>query len=255
MWMERMTVSLHALSRLIKNRSELGFVRCERLIGFDNLVGRKSEAGNRVAKAEVTVAQKPNQAATGGVLFCTSKKEQDNSFNQCLCSQKTNIKMGKKIILGIVLLLFVLGSKAQTTDTKIYDPSANAETDIAAAVKKAKAENKHVLLQAGGNWCSWCIEFNKFTQTNGSIDSLLNKCFVVYHLNYSKENENKAVFAKYGYPQRFGFPVFIILDENGNRLHTQNSEYLEQGRSYNKQKVFEFLLQWTPQALDASLYK
>lgn len=161
----------------------------------------------------------------------------------------------KRCFLLIVFLSSIIIVNAQTTDTKIYDPSANAESDIAAVIKQAKAENKHVLLQAGGNWCSWCIEFNKFSHANGSIDSLLNKCFVVYHLNYSKENENKAIFAKYGYPQRFGFPVFIILDANGNRIHTQNSEYLEQGRSYNKQKVYEFLLQWTAQALSVDLYK
>src|SRR5271154_2778800 len=106
----------------------------------------------------------------------------------------------KKYFLSLVFLLIIKSSQAQTKEAKIYDPSAKAENDIAAAIKKAKAENKHVLLQAGGNWCSWCIEFNKFVHANGSIDSLLNKCFVVYHLNYSKENENKAIFAKYGYP-------------------------------------------------------
>jgi thioredoxin-related protein len=160
----------------------------------------------------------------------------------------------KKNLLFVFAALIVMQSYAQT-DTKIYDPSANAENDIAALVKLAKIEHKNILLQAGGNWCSWCIEFNRFTHADGSIDSLLNKCFVVYHLNYSKENENKSIFAKYGYPQRFGFPVFIILDGNGNKIHTQNSEYLEQGKSYNKQKVLEFLLNWTPQALDPSLYK
>jgi thioredoxin-related protein len=157
----------------------------------------------------------------------------------------------------IILLIFSLNTIAfaQADDKKVYDATANAAYDIAAAIRKAKAENKHVLLQAGGNWCSWCIEFNKFSHADGQIDSLLDRCFVVYHLNYSKENTNKAVFAKYGYPQRFGFPVFIILDTSGNLIHIQDSEYLEQGRSYNKQKVFEFLLQWTVQALDASLYK
>ena len=130
-----------------------------------------------------------------------------------------------------------------------------SEPNLGSAVKLAKIEHKHILLQAGGNWCSWCIEFNRFTHADSSIDSLLNKCFIVYHLNYSKENLNKTVFAKYGYPQRFGFPVFIILDENGNRMNTENSEYLEQGKSYNKQKVYEFLLNWTPQAMDPSLYK
>jgi thioredoxin-related protein len=161
----------------------------------------------------------------------------------------------KKYFIPLLCLALVFKLNAQTTDTKIYDPSANAEIDIASAVKLAKIEHKHILLQAGGNWCSWCIEFNRFTHADSSIDSLLNKCFIVYHLNYSKENLNKTVFAKYGYPQRFGFPVFIILDENGNRMNTENSEYLEQGKSYNKQKVYEFLLNWTPQAMDPSLYK
>lgn len=160
----------------------------------------------------------------------------------------------KECLLSFVVILALLNLNAQTTEKKLYDPAASAVGDIEAAVKKAKSENKHILLLAGGNWCKWCIEFNRFTHAEGSVDSLLNKCFVVYHLNYSKENTNKTIFAKYGYPQRFGFPVFIILDENGNRIHTQNSEYLEQGRSYNKQKVTDFLLQWTPQALDPSLY-
>jgi hypothetical protein len=154
-----------------------------------------------------------------------------------------------------LLFFWVICARSQSEEKKLYDPAADAAADIASAVRKAAAEHKHVLLEAGGNWCSWCIEFNKFASADLSIDSLLDKCFVIYHLNYSKENMNAPVFEKYGYPQRFGFPVFLVLDAKGNRLHTQNSEYLEQGRSYSKQKTMDFLLQWTPQALDPSLYK
>src|ERR1700722_2701371 len=100
----------------------------------------------------------------------------------------------KKYLLLLFTSVMTINSYTQITVAKIYDPSASAENDIAAAIKKARTENKHVLLQAGGNWCSWCIEFNKFTQVNSSIDSLLNKCFVGYHLNYSKENKNDAIF-------------------------------------------------------------
>ena len=161
-----------------------------------------------------------------------------------------------KTIWFLALLLFSsMHASSQSEEKKLYDPSANALADIEAAVKKAAAEHKHVLLEAGGNWCKWCIEFNRFTVSDPSIDSLLGKCFVIYHLNYSKENLNASLFEKYGYPQRFGFPVFLVLDAKGNRLHTQNSEYLEQGKSYSKQKTIDFLLQWTPQALDPSLYK
>lgn len=159
----------------------------------------------------------------------------------------------KKITFIAVLLFIRCTVMAQ--ENVLYHPEANAEKDIAAAVAKAKAEKKFVLIQGGGNWCSWCIEFARFAKADPAIDSVMNASFVWYHLNYSKENENKKVFAKYGYAHRFGFPVFIILDGNGNRIHTQNSEYLEDGKkSYNKQKVQAFLEMWSPKALDPVSY-
>jgi len=77
----------------------------------------------------------------------------------------------------------------------------------------------------------------------------------VYHLNYSKENKNLPVLAAYGYPQRFGFPVFLILDKNGKLIHIQNSGYLEEGKGYSKEKVADFLINWAPDALDPEKYK
>ena len=160
----------------------------------------------------------------------------------------------KKIIFLLTVLFLCITVLAQ--EKKIYNPSADAAADIEVAIKKAATENKFVLLQGGGNWCRWCIEFARFCKADKQIDSLINSNFVWYHLNYSKENENKPVFAKYGYPQRFGFPVFIILNSKGERMHTQNSAYLEDGKkSYDKEKVIEFLQSWTPKALDPAEYE
>lgn len=157
-----------------------------------------------------------------------------------------------------LLLLFfafnLVTAKAQSA-VALYHPAANAQADIAEAVKQAKAQHKQILIQAGGNWCSWCIEFNRFCHADLQIDSILRADYVVYHLNYSPENKNLPILAKYSYPQRFGFPVFLVLDENGNRLHTQNSSYLEQGKSYNKNKVIEFFINWNRKALDPSVYR
>ena len=62
--------------------------------------------------------------------------------------------------------------------------------------------------------------------------------------------KNSKTLAKLGFPQRFGFPVFIILNEKGERIHTQSSEYLEDGKSsYDKKKVMGFLQMWSPDAL------
>lgn len=159
-----------------------------------------------------------------------------------------------KIFLPLFLVLFI-GASAFAQEAKLYNPSADAKKDIEAAIKKAKAEHKFVLIQGGGNWCRWCIEFARFAKADPKIDSVIRSSFVWYHLNYSKENENKAMFSRLGWPQRFGYPVFIILNEKGERLHTQNSEYLEDGKnSYNQQKVQSFLEMWSPRVLNPHMW-
>ena len=149
-----------------------------------------------------------------------------------------------------LLLISVNLLQAQEKKIKLYNPYENADSAITIVKKKAVLEGKHILIQIGGNWCSWCIEFNRFTTTDKQMDSLLKADFVVYHLNYSKENLNKKLLEQFGFPQRFGFPVFIVLDNNGKQLHTQNSSYLEKDKSYNKEKVMEFFQHWNAKALD-----
>jgi thioredoxin-related protein len=160
-----------------------------------------------------------------------------------------------KLFFVLIVSIISVTALAQSEGKKLYNPNANASADIDAAIEKAAAENKYVLLQAGGNWCSWCIEFARFCKADPAIDSVIKSSFVWYHLNWSKENENKNIFAKYGYPQRFGFPAFIILNSKGERLHTQNSEYLEDGKkSYDQKKVQAFLEMWSPNALNPKMY-
>lgn len=53
--------------------------------------------------------------------------------------------MSNYFLTGL-LFLAMADVHAQTTTPSLYDPAANAEKDITAAIKKAKAENKHVLL-------------------------------------------------------------------------------------------------------------
>lgn len=145
--------------------------------------------------------------------------------------------------------------KEATKETpKIYNPAADAKAEIAAAVKTAQAQHKNVLLQIGGNWCIWCLRFNELVTTDLMLNKYMNDNFVVLHVNWSPENKNEKVLADLGYPQRFGFPVFVVLDGKGTRLHTQNSGYLEEGKGHSKAKVMEFFQGWAPAALDPKSY-
>ncbi len=161
----------------------------------------------------------------------------------------------KKLYFLLLFVGLMTISFAQHEKVKLYDTAANAYNDISNIVKMAASSQKHVIIMAGGNWCSWCLRFNELITTDSQLDSIVKADYIVYHLNFSKENKNEATFAKYGYPQRFGFPVFIILDQNGTRIHTQNSGLLEEGKGYSRDKVKEFFLQWNRKAISPDSYK
>ena len=154
----------------------------------------------------------------------------------------------------LICVLMSASAFAQKDSILIYHPEANAKEELNSAIAQAKTNNKHVLIMVGGNWCRWCRMFEKFKNENVKVDSSINSGFVFLHINYSKENKNLEVLSTLSYPQRFGFPVFLVLDANGTRLHTQNSAYLEEGEGYSEQKIIDFLSHWNPAAMDPSLY-
>ena len=91
---------------------------------------------------------------------------------------------------------------------KPYHPEENAEEKIAELVKLARKENKNILIQAGGNWCIWCLRFNNFVQETPELKEIVDKNYLYYHLNYSKENKNEKVFTQYGNPGESGIYRF-----------------------------------------------
>lgn len=58
----------------------------------------------------------------------------------------------KFLLFASFLSLMAVSASGQEEKPKIYHPEADAKIELANAVKKAMAEDKHVLLQVGGNW-------------------------------------------------------------------------------------------------------
>lgn len=161
------------------------------------------------------------------------------------------IKYMKKIFSYILILFFISGfSFAQENAVKIYNPNIDAKIQLAKVIAQADSLGKNIFVQVGGNWCKWCVKFTNFCKKDSIIDTLMTNNYVVVHLNYSKENKNLDVLKTLEYPQRFGFPVIVILDKKGRRIHTQDSSFLESGDGYDRDKIILFLKCWTPAALN-----
>lgn len=162
-----------------------------------------------------------------------------------------------QLTLPIILLVFMqnLGFAQPEGREPLYFPDASVEAQMDEAKTLAREEGKHILVQIGGNWCVWCYRFHDFLEGDSSLSEMLNTEYVSVHLNYSQENMNEDWLAKWGYPQRFGFPVFVVLDAEGQRLHTQNSAYLESDKSYDSKAVKAFFQHWTTKALLPESYE
>ena len=121
---------------------------------------------------------------------------------------------------------------------KIFDPTRDAAKDIAEAIKLATKQNKHILLDVGGNWCSWCHKLDDLFKSDMQVGKLLKK-YVVVKVNFSQENENKALLANY--PKISGYPHLFVLDKSGKLVHSQDTGLLETGDHHDPAKVIEFL--------------
>ncbi len=126
--------------------------------------------------------------------------------------------------------------------TEKFDPSRNPEKDLLAAEARAAKSNQRILLDVGGEWCSWCHKLDKFFETNHDVADFLHKNFVVVKINYSKENKNEEFLSRF--PQIKGYPHLFVLDQKGKLLHSQDTGLLESGDHHDHDKVFEFLKKW-----------
>ena len=160
----------------------------------------------------------------------------------------------KKILTFAILAVLALGTNAQLK--KVYNDDIDPMEQIDNAIVQANEQGKFVICQVGGNWCPWCLRFADFITKDEEIAKLVDDNFVYIHVSYnprnsSNETRDKAMLKRLGNPGRFGYPVFVVLNQDGNVIHIQDSSFLEEGKGYNKEKVLRFFKAWTPKAVNA----
>lgn len=158
----------------------------------------------------------------------------------------------------ILLLLFVFGSfvggaQSKNSGAKIktvafkrekFDATRNPAADLQTAITKAKKQNKRIILDVGGEWCSWCIHMDKFFAMHKDLAKLRDKNYVWLKVNMSEENENKEFLANY--PAAAGYPHLYVLEKDGTLVQSQNTSELEEGKTYNLKVFTDFLRKYAP---------
>ncbi len=123
-----------------------------------------------------------------------------------------------------------------------YDPERDPAEDLKLAVERARVTNKRILLEVGGDWCSWCHALDRFIHENTRVADKLREEYLIVKVNYSEENENAAFLSQY--PEIPGYPHIFVLESDGTFLHSQGTGELELDKSYSEEAFLAFLDTW-----------
>lgn len=126
--------------------------------------------------------------------------------------------------------------------SRIYDVNRNPNADGRAALKLAKETNRRVLIEVGGDWCTWCHILDRFINDHPELRSRFHETFVVLKVNVSDENDNAEFMASLS--PNIGYPHMYITDENGTVLHSQDTAEFRMNGKYSEQRFLAFLDRW-----------
>jgi len=128
---------------------------------------------------------------------------------------------------------------------KIYDPGANAHTEITEALALASKQHKRVLVVFGANWCYDChvldLAFHR-----PDVASVLSKNYEVIHIDVGEGDKNQDLMQQYDVPMKKGIPAIAVLDGKGTLLYSQKGGEFENARALSPEDVLAFLEKWKP---------
>ena len=131
----------------------------------------------------------------------------------------------------------------------IYVEEANGKELIAAALKKAQRDHKHVLIEWGGNWCGWCYKLHDVFHNDADVHPIVHEEFELVLIDSGK---NQDLMLEYGGKERqYSYPHLTVLDEQGTVLTNQETGSLEEGPKHDPALVSQFLRTWVPEKVDA----
>lgn len=139
-----------------------------------------------------------------------------------------------------VLVSLLSASCAFSQMRNIYDENADAHAQVRDALARAAREHKRVLLDFGGNWCGDCQVLDIYYHQSPNAE-LLEKNFILVHVNIGHMDKNVDVAQKYNVPITKGVPALAVINANGKLLYAESPKEFEHA---TPEAITAFLKRW-----------
>jgi len=152
------------------------------------------------------------------------------------------------MVIGVLTLL---GTKVPPTTSvvrggaaqMIYDPRANPNDAIDAALKQAKVDHKRVLLDFGADWCPDCVVLAQLFD-DPKVKPFLDAHYHVVRIDVGRWDNHLDVANHYGNPIEKGIPAVVILDADANTITSTAGGELANARTATANDILTFIQQW-----------
>ena len=154
------------------------------------------------------------------------------------------------VIISLFVLSMSIVSNSQASQisrelpvySRVYDEDRNPNADGRHALKLAKETHRLVLIEVGGDWCSWCHILDRFIKGHPNVETRLHQTFVVLKVNISDVNDNAEFMA--AFPPARGYPHMYITDSSGNILFSQDTAEFRENKQYSERRFMSFFDRW-----------
>lgn len=143
------------------------------------------------------------------------------------------------------------GAEYPALGLDIFVPGADGELLIDAALEKASAEKKRVLLMFGTNRSVWSRRLHDVFESDPDLLAHLRRDFVWVKIDVNRKKDprlNTFTDERFDRPTRLGIPALVLLDAAGEKLAEQDTGELENAdkSGYERAKLLALFAAWAP---------
>ncbi len=159
----------------------------------------------------------------------------------------------KHLIFAVALVIAAPAAAAPPStisahpEAKLYDASRDARADVSAALARAKASNKRVILVMGANWCHDSKALAGWFES-ARFKAMLTPKYEVVYIDVGKpqlrEGRNIEIAQEFGIKKIKGTPTVLILSPDGTLLNKKDAPTWRNAASQSEDAIFAYFAEF-----------